>query len=320
MNRMPDSLHLPFTTEAKLPQWPVGWYIVSRSCDLPKKGVLTGVLGHKEYIIFRTEAGKLGALNAHCPHMGAHLIHGKVISETIRCPIHHWKFSTEGSPTGSKTATTPAKTWHIEERFGLIFLFLGNSTPPPPLPVPNQPDQYRWIAGEVIELETDWHSMIVNGFDMPHLNAVHKRQLVEPAKIEIVPGKQLTLTYKSRVTGHSANDLVMKWLTKDKISVKQVCYGNMLTIETDLGFTKTVAVLGVHSKGSGIRALGAFGIRPGLFSGIRLRLARWLFTSFLRNDFRILEGMNLNLNVEDEGVNAMSTFLSSLPHVDAENG
>jgi nitrite reductase (NADH) small subunit/3-phenylpropionate/trans-cinnamate dioxygenase ferredoxin subunit len=37
--------------------------------------------------------GSFYALANECPHAGASLAHGIVESETVRCRIHHWRFS-----------------------------------------------------------------------------------------------------------------------------------------------------------------------------------------------------------------------------------
>jgi nitrite reductase (NADH) small subunit len=37
--------------------------------------------------------GRFFALANECPHAGASLAHGLVEDETVRCRIHHWRFS-----------------------------------------------------------------------------------------------------------------------------------------------------------------------------------------------------------------------------------
>src|SRR5678815_5883705 len=46
---------------------------------------------------YRGEDGKIRILDAHCPHMGAHLgVNGVVIGDRIACPFHGWRFCETG--------------------------------------------------------------------------------------------------------------------------------------------------------------------------------------------------------------------------------
>ena len=283
-----------------LPRWPCGWYVVARSADIPAGRVLTVELGGTECVIFRAQNGALGAVDAHCPHMGAHLKHGTVMGDCIRCPLHGWLVGSEG--------------WQIAERFGLVFLHLG-AKPSGPVPSPDDADAFIWTTGRPVTLQTDWHNMIANSFDMPHLLSVHHRQLVEPLQIERDSPRRVNLRYVSRVTGRRPSDRLMKWLSRDRIRVRMSCFGTVLLAETDLGFTSTAAVMGLLQNTSrGLRAFGAFGVKPGPFASVRLWLARVLFTAFLRRDFRVVEGMKLRTtNVRDPGMRAVLDFLQRLP-------
>lgn len=294
-----------------LPEWPLGWYVVARSKSLRRGRSLTVTLASQQCLLFRTESGALGALDAHCPHMGAHLGHGSVKGERIECALHRWQIGVDGSVAGQGSLCKSARAWQVSERFGLVFVHLGTKVRAP-VPEPDDAD-YTWITGTPVTIETDWHSMVVNGFDMPHLHAVHHRQLVEPAQLVVHGRERMTLRYTSRVTGRSLSDLIMKWLARDRIRVRQHCHGPVVIVETDLGFTKTVAVLGLLPQAGSVRAFGAFGIRPGLLSAPRLMLTRFLFTAFLRRDFSVIAGMRLSTEVEDEGVRSLAGFLRSLP-------
>ena len=298
-----------------LPRWPKGWYVVARTRDLPPGAVCSGELADRPYVLFRTEKGKLGALDAHCPHMGAHLKYGKVVGETIRCSLHHWKFSVQGRCTSSEDAGVETRSWRAEERYGLIFLFLGDNVFDHSLPCLSEESAYRWITGSPVELTTDWHCMVVNGFDMSHLQTVHNRELIQAAQYTNLDNRCLELTYRARVTGREISDLVMKWLSKDNIRIRQRCYGPIVFVETDLGFTRTAAVFGILTIKNGVRAYGAFGVEPGPALRLRLVLARWLFTAFLRRDFQVVQDMRLCVDVEDEGVQRMATYLRSLPQI-----
>ena len=43
--------------------------------------------------VFRGEDGRVHALDAYCPHMGANLgAGGRVVGNCVECPFHGWKF------------------------------------------------------------------------------------------------------------------------------------------------------------------------------------------------------------------------------------
>jgi nitrite reductase/ring-hydroxylating ferredoxin subunit len=300
---------------APLPQWPLGWYVVARSSEVRPGAVREVALAGQSLVLFRTRTGQLGALDAFCPHMGAHLRHATVQGDALVCPLHRFRFGVDGSVVASSRCER-ARAHVVEERFGLVFVHLGDVVRAS-VPTPEAADELVWATGAPVHVDASWHAMAVNGFDMPHLAAVHQRRLVEPAEVVIEDRERLVLRYTSRVIGSGLSDRLMKWLARDRIRVTQHCYGTIVVVQTDLGFTRTAAVLGLLPCGDGVRAHGAFGIRRGLFSGLRVRLTRWLFTAFLRRDFGVVSGMLLRTDVEDEGVRALVTFLRSLPRADS---
>lgn len=308
--------------ETGLPLWPHVWHIVARSKDIDTGEICAGELAGESFVIFRSQSGSLYALDGHCPHMGAHLAFAEVKGEELRCALHHWRLDGQGRvhatvDSCSTDSCSPTRVWSVQERFGLVFLFPIQADPKThsDLPVPDSKEQFVWTTAEVVELDTDWHSMMVNGFDLLHLHAVHKRVLLGPAKFTQTKGACLQMDYRSRVTGHQFSDLMMKWLSGDTIRVHQTCYGPIIVVESDLGRTQTSAVLGIFTVGNRVRAFGAFGVRPGLFAGLRLKIARWLFSAFLRRDFNVVQGMRLCVDVDDPGVQAVATFLRGLPAV-----
>ena len=58
---------------------PFGWYAVSLSEQLNNGDVKPLTFFAKELVLFRTESGKAGVLDAMCPHLGAHMGHGGTV-------------------------------------------------------------------------------------------------------------------------------------------------------------------------------------------------------------------------------------------------
>ena len=76
---------------------PCGWFAIEYSKDLAPKDVKPLTYFGRDLVLFRTESGEAVILDAHCPHLGAHLGHGgEVHGESIACPFHAWEFDGRG--------------------------------------------------------------------------------------------------------------------------------------------------------------------------------------------------------------------------------
>ena len=76
---------------------PYGWYFVGYCDELANGEVRPLHYFGRDLVLFRDENGKAGLLDAHCPHLGAHLGYGgHVKGELLHCPFHGWGYNTEG--------------------------------------------------------------------------------------------------------------------------------------------------------------------------------------------------------------------------------
>lgn len=302
----------------RLPDWPQGWYVVGRSADLRRGQVMDGRLAGRDYVMFRDAGGEIAALDAYCPHMGAHLGAGRVIGDRLVCPLHHFRLDRSGrcsDPEGRSQGGV--RSWQVAEGAGLIQLFCGDGDPPIP-PTEALPDDYAWITSPPVSMETDWQAMMVNSFDLLHLESVHRREVIGEPEIRRTAGGALQLRYESRVVpGGQLSDRMMRWLSSDRIRVRLTCRGPTMLVESDIGVRRYAAFLGLVKDGDLTRANGAFGVpRRVSMRWFRLRVARWLFTAFLRRDFDVVRRMRMTLEgAGDPGVRAMAAYLASLPEI-----
>jgi phenylpropionate dioxygenase-like ring-hydroxylating dioxygenase large terminal subunit len=96
----------------------------------------------KDLILFRDGAGKAGLLHSRCAHRGTTLYYGKVEERGIRCCYHGWLFDAEGhcleqpcEPEGGLFRDKVRQPWYpVEERYGLIFAYMGPPAKKPVLP------------------------------------------------------------------------------------------------------------------------------------------------------------------------------------------
>lgn len=291
--------------------WPASWYPVSTTKNLPNGSVQVHQLGSHELVVARSESGVAFALDAYCPHMGAHLLHACVIGESLQCPLHHWRLPASGGAAGSDR---PHRSWPVRELMGIVYVgFTDDMQHLPALPGEELRNQFYWTTGSATDVCADWKSAIVNGFDLTHLSTVHHRELLQEPVIDATDTR-VQLNYQSRVTGKSLADRVTKWLSGDHIHVEQQCFGTTIVVRSQLKQISTAAIVSILPTAAGVRVFSIFGVKPGPLASIRGRLARELFTRFLRKDIKILEGMRMRLDrVDDAGVRSVVDFLGTLP-------
>jgi aminopyrrolnitrin oxygenase len=288
-----------------LPEWPQGWYVVCRSQDLKPRQLLRLTLAQQQIVVFRTASGAVGALDARCPHMGAHLAQGRVRGEYLECGLHCWRMAVDGAVLSQSKR---ARAWRVDEQSGLVLLEFGGDRAKPEV---GEAD-FLWTSVRPIEIAAHWHALTTNAFDMPHLATVHKRELVEPPRVTFDPGQHFEMDYVTRVTGHGASDRTMKWLSGNRIQARMQCHGPLVVVDTDLGFTRTAALIGMLPTDQGTRIFAAFGIRRGPFANVRLWLTRWLFAAFLKRDLGFVEGMTLRTDVDDAILQKFFDYLRTL--------
>jgi nitrite reductase/ring-hydroxylating ferredoxin subunit len=76
---------------------PYGWYFVGYCDELAPGDVRPLHYFGRDLVLFRDADGAAGMLDAHCPHLGAHLGYGgHVEGMMLRCPFHGWGYDVNG--------------------------------------------------------------------------------------------------------------------------------------------------------------------------------------------------------------------------------
>ncbi|MGA2552312.1 MAG: aromatic ring-hydroxylating dioxygenase subunit alpha [Burkholderiaceae bacterium] len=117
------------------------WHPVGRSATTNERPKKVRILG-EDLILFRDQSGRPGLLHAPCCHRGTTLFYGKVERDGIRCCYHGWLFDVIGhcleqpcEPEGGLHRDRVRQPWYpVEERYGLVFAYLGPLDRKPPLP------------------------------------------------------------------------------------------------------------------------------------------------------------------------------------------
>jgi len=117
------------------------WHPVGLSGDANGVPRRVRALG-EDLILFRDGSGRAGLLHARCCHRGTTLYYGKVEPNGLRCCYHGWLFDAQGhcieqpcEPQGGLFKDKVRQPWYpVEERYGLIFAYLGPPDRKPVLP------------------------------------------------------------------------------------------------------------------------------------------------------------------------------------------
>jgi nitrite reductase/ring-hydroxylating ferredoxin subunit len=117
------------------------WHPIGLAADAGPTPRQVRALG-EDLILFRDAAGRPGLLHARCCHRGTTLYYGRVEPSGIRCCYHGWLFDTEGhcldqpcEPDGGRQRGRIRQPWYpVQERYGLIFAYMGPPDRKPALP------------------------------------------------------------------------------------------------------------------------------------------------------------------------------------------
>ncbi len=168
------------------------WYPMVRSEDLaedsPEKVKVFGL----NFVVFRDSEGKARVLSDTCAHRGGSLGGAwsnvgkpRIIDGCIVCPYHGWEFNGEGKcvniPSIGYGTDTPARakidSYPVEEKYGIIFAFLGDlpKEERPPLLNVEEYGQEGWRANSILILDVNFHyeRSMENGLDPAHNEFVH---------------------------------------------------------------------------------------------------------------------------------------------------
>ncbi len=160
---------------------PEGWFWLARSRDVRKGKAVPASFWGKDFVIYRGEDEVVRVMDAHCPHMGAHLCDGRVEKNSIRCPFHFWKFDDEGVceeiPVQANTKNVPSLHKYLaKEAYGLIWIWTGGE----------QDIESTPVIPELSHLDVDWshgnqffkachpNVVMINAIDAHHFKSVHK--------------------------------------------------------------------------------------------------------------------------------------------------
>jgi nitrite reductase/ring-hydroxylating ferredoxin subunit len=163
--------------------FPYGWYRAVFSEDLSPGSVRPLHFLNRELVAWRTDDGTPHVIDAHCPHLGAHLGYGgRVDGCHLICPFHWWEFDGAGENVrvpydGSRNRGAKIHSYPTRDVNGLVLFWYHPQGAPPHFEVPEIPhctedgwteiQRFRW------QVRAPWQELAENGPDFIHLRTVH---------------------------------------------------------------------------------------------------------------------------------------------------
>jgi phenylpropionate dioxygenase-like ring-hydroxylating dioxygenase large terminal subunit len=157
------------------------WFPLCRSDDVLPGQIIARTFLDGKVVVFRRRDGHVQVLSGYCAHLGADLGRAAVVDDTLVCPLHRWRWNSEGVcvATGTGLLDEPPGTARLfrfptRERFGLVWAFNGHDAlcELPDLSFPDE--ELECHVGELgVDLPIDPFVFCANGMDVQHLEALH---------------------------------------------------------------------------------------------------------------------------------------------------
>ena len=171
----------------RLPPFPNGWFRVASSTDVPPGAVRPLRYFGRDLVAFRATDGRVRVLDAHCPHLGAHLGHGGCVEgDGVRCPFHGWLIGGDGRCAdipGEQRIPSRAtiRAWPVREVNGLVLVWHHGLASAPTWDVPEMPELATgawtaWRPGAQWRIRSHIQDIAENGVDTAHMPLVHGNQ------------------------------------------------------------------------------------------------------------------------------------------------
>jgi phenylpropionate dioxygenase-like ring-hydroxylating dioxygenase large terminal subunit len=306
-----------------------GWYWAMRSHKLKIGQIEPITLMGKDLAIYRGDDNQVIAVEAYCPHMGAHLAEGKVEGNSIRCFFHNWQFDQQGdcidTPCAENTIPATIRTYPTTEKYGLIWIWTGES---PRQSIPFAPEleheECDIAFGSRFIKSCHPNVMMINAIDANHFNTVHNF----PIKI-IFAKRELNdnaITFSNTTRGGDDSlfvKLVRRFYANEATYNMCYWYGSTGTVTLGPDFLHFYIMFTLRMLESGksegqtiLITRKRYGILGWLFNRIVLWLTWLVGNYFAKGDTKIFKTIKFNLKTPTKADRSIIDFIN---HVEGQN-
>jgi phenylpropionate dioxygenase-like ring-hydroxylating dioxygenase large terminal subunit len=303
-----------------------GWYWALRSDGLKKGRAKPLKFLGRDLVVYRSASGNVHAMDAYCPHMGAHLAGGKVEADSLRCLFHYWKFDSSGNctdiPCQASVAGIPRiTTWPVREKYGLIWIWNG-SEPACDIPCPPELEglETQSVLGRPFAKECHPNVMMINAIDAQHFNSVHRMPI--PLNLEEKERSETQIVFDNTTTMPRTNwvtRLMARFYAQDITYDLSYWFGSTGSVTLGPDFLHFYIIFALRptvegkSEGQTILVTRARGKKLGsLFNRGLLFLTKVVGDYFARGDTLIFKSIKFNLRTPLKADTAIIRFIQHL--------
>jgi phenylpropionate dioxygenase-like ring-hydroxylating dioxygenase large terminal subunit len=167
------------------------WFAVAWSREVEPGQLLARRLMGRDVVLWRSPQA-IHCWRDLCIHRGAQLSLGRLRGDRLVCPYHAWEYNSGGQcvhipsqPGQPPPAKARAQTYHARERYGIVWVCLGEPLSDLPQFAYGDDPAFRLILAGPYFFRAKGPRVIENLFDVAHLGFVHAGLLGDPRHAEI---------------------------------------------------------------------------------------------------------------------------------------
>jgi phenylpropionate dioxygenase-like ring-hydroxylating dioxygenase large terminal subunit len=306
-----------------------GWYWLLQSRQLKRGQVKAVTLVGHELAVYRGTDGSVTALDAYCPHMGAHLAEGKVEGTQLRCFFHNWCYNAQGQCTeipctkAGYPIQVATRSWHVQEKHNLIWVWLGKAAPTEPIPeVPELAGtDYDSSLGKPLFKHCHPNVVMINAIDEQHFKTVHHLPgEILSLKPEAKARNRIEFCNQGAVPRTSGFGKLVALFYRNKLTYDlSYWYGSVGTLALGPDFLHLYLMFALRLTPEG-RTEGQMlvftpkrkGPHGWLFNRIILRVTKIASSYFASGDTRIFQTIRFNLQNPTPADRSLVAFINHL--------
>lgn len=320
-------------------RFPQGWYWALPSHELRERKAYGVTLLGRDLVLYRNERGEPVAMDAYCPHAGAALADGKVEQGKIQCSLHGRQFDESGrciAITGQSSTNLSVQTWPTAEKYGLIWVWVGElvseplspsqSDRSPSLPeLPNIPelsssstiDKCSFHLSNSFSRQCHPNVVLINAIDANHFNSVHNLPL--EIRFETKRLSQNAVQFSNTTRGGEASRfvrLIRPWY-KEAVTY-QMCYwyGSTGTVTLGPDFLHFYLMFALRPAANGTTEGWTVLLTPerggpfgGLFNRVLLGVTQLVANYFAKGDREVFDSIRFDFRTPLAADSAISQFV-----------
>jgi len=168
------------------------WYLAAWSNEVGRTPLARRIAG-EPVVFWRTQTGKPAAFEDRCPHRLAPLSKGQVVGDALQCGYHGVRFDAAGicvhvPGQDEIPARGHVRAYRLEERWGWVWLWLGEPDRADPQRIPD----FHWQAepgwapiGGTLHFKAHYQLLLDNLLDLSHEAFLHQNTIGNRAVADV---------------------------------------------------------------------------------------------------------------------------------------